>query len=64
MTHLGSLTRITYTIPSRGLIGFSTNFMTLTKGYGIMNHTFKEYAPAFKLSSTFRPTNINLPSGD
>ena len=43
MTHLGSLTRITYTIPSRGLIGFSTNFMTLTKGYGIMNHTFKDY---------------------
>ena len=45
MTHLGSLTRITYTIPSRGLIGFSTNFMTLTKGYGIMNHTFKDYEP-------------------
>ncbi len=43
MNHLGSLTRITYTIPSRGLIGFSTNFMTLTKGYGIMNHTFKKY---------------------
>ncbi len=45
MTHLGNLTRIIYSIPSRGLIGFSTNFMTLTKGYGIMNHTFKEYAP-------------------
>ncbi len=45
MNHLGSLTRINYTIPSRGLIGFSTNFMTLTKGYGIMNHTFKEYGP-------------------
>ena len=45
MTHLGSLTRITYTIPSRGLIGFATNFMTLTKGYGIMNHTFKDYEP-------------------
>ena len=48
MTHLGSLTRLSYTIPSRGLIGFSTNFMTLTKGYGIMNHTFKEYAPMAK----------------
>lgn len=45
MTHIGSLTRITYSIPSRGLIGFSTNFMTLTKGYGIMNHSFKEYGP-------------------
>ncbi len=37
--------RLLYTIPSRGLIGFSTDFMTLTKGYGIMNHTFKEYLP-------------------
>ena len=37
--------RLNYIVPSRGLIGFSTDFMTLTKGYGIMNHTFKEYAP-------------------
>ena len=36
-------TKLIYTIPSRGLIGFSTNFMTLTKGYGIINHSFKEY---------------------
>ncbi len=35
--------RINYTIPSRGLIGFMTEFMTLTKGYGIMNHAFCEY---------------------
>ena len=38
-------THINYVIPSRGLLGFSTNFMTLTKGYGIMNHTFSEYKP-------------------
>ena len=37
--------KLTYTIPSRGLIGFMTEFMTLTKGYGIISHTFKEYAP-------------------
>ena len=37
--------RLLYTIPSRGLIGFSTDFMTLSKGYGIMNHSFKEYLP-------------------
>ena len=37
--------RLNYTIPSRGLIGFMTEFMTLTKGYGIINHTFKEYGP-------------------
>ena len=36
-------TRLLYTVPSRGLIGFSTEFMTMTKGYGIINHTYKEY---------------------
>jgi len=35
--------RLLYMIPSRGLIGFSTEFMTMTKGYGMINHTFKEY---------------------
>ncbi|MBP3461890.1 MAG: translational GTPase TypA [Bacilli bacterium] len=35
--------RLNYIIPSRGLIGFSTEFMTMTKGYGMLNHTFKEY---------------------
>ncbi len=36
-------TKINYMIPSRGLIGFVSNFLTLTKGYGIIAHTFKEY---------------------
>lgn len=36
-------TRLKYVMPSRGLIGFSSDFMTLTKGYGIINHTFLEY---------------------
>ncbi len=45
MTNMEGQTRLLYTIPSRGLIGFSTDFMTLTKGYGIMSHTFKEYMP-------------------
>ena len=35
--------RLSYTMPSRGLIGFMTEFMTMTKGYGILNHTYKEY---------------------
>ena len=43
MTNYEGQTRLNYIIPSRGLIGFSTDFMTLTKGYGIINHTFKEY---------------------
>ena len=38
-------TRLHYEVPSRGLLGFMTEFMTLTKGYGIMNHTFIEYRP-------------------
>lgn len=38
-----SQTRLTYTIPSRGLIGLSTDFMTATKGYGTLSHNFLEY---------------------
>ena len=43
MTNVNGQSRLVYTIPSRGLIGFTTNFLTLTKGYGIINHSFKEY---------------------
>ena len=43
MNNVNGITRLSYTVPSRGLIGFSTNFMTLTKGYGVMSHSFKEY---------------------
>ena len=45
MANFENQVRLNYTIPSRGLIGFSTDFMTMTKGYGIMNHTFKSYEP-------------------
>ena len=45
MTNFENQVRLNYSIPSRGLIGFSTDFMTMTKGYGIMNHTFSEYKP-------------------
>ena len=45
MSNLPGIVRLNYTVPSRGLIGFTTDFMTLTKGYGILNHTFKEYLP-------------------
>ena len=38
-----TITRLNYVIASRGLLGFMTNFMTLTKGYGIIAHTYKEY---------------------
>lgn len=37
--------RLDYRIPARGLIGFQSDFMTLTRGSGIMSHVFDEYAP-------------------
>lgn len=40
--------RLEFKIPSRGLIGYSTEFMTITHGYGIINHSFEEYAPMTK----------------
>ena len=45
MNNLPGISRLNYIVPSRGLIGFTTDFMTMTKGYGILNHTFKEYMP-------------------
>ena len=41
-------TRLIFLVPSRGLIGYSTEFMTLTRGYGILSHTFEKYAPVIK----------------
>lgn len=41
-------TRLTFLAPSRGLIGYSTEFLSLTRGYGIMNHTFSKYLPVIK----------------
>ena len=43
MTNKDNQVKLHYTVPTRGLIGFSTEFMTMTKGYGILNHTYKEY---------------------
>lgn len=40
-----TVTVLKYIIPSRGLLGYMTNFMTLTKGYGILSHTYREYRP-------------------
>ena len=37
--------RIDFMIPSRGLIGFQTDFMTLTSGSGLLYHTFDHYGP-------------------
>ena len=47
-------TRLEFSIPSRGLIGFRNDFMTDTKGTGIINTIFDGYAP-FKGEMTYRP---------
>ena len=50
MSNFENLIRLNYIIPSRGLLGFTTEFMTMTKGYGILNHTFSEYKPIENIS--------------
>ncbi len=45
MANENGQTRLHYLVPTRGLIGFMTEFMTMTKGYGIINHTFDSYKP-------------------
>lgn len=51
-------TRLQYVVPSRGLLGFMTNFLTLTKGYGIINHTFLEYRPLNNKKVGERPVGV------
>ena len=53
-----TVTILKYVIPSRGLLGYMTNFMTLTKGYGILSHTYKEYRPV--QSSSIGERNIGV----
>jgi GTP-binding protein len=48
LKHLGKhaeRTRIEFAIPSRGLLGFRLEFLTLTKGTGLLNHLFDQYGP-------------------
>ena len=46
MIHTGNgQVRIIFLVPARGLIGFSTDFLSMTRGYGIMAHTFDAYLP-------------------
>ncbi|MDB5083420.1 MAG: typA [Bacilli bacterium] len=47
MTNFGNgNVRLEFIIPARGLIGFRTEFLTETRGYGIMNHSFDSYQPS------------------
>ena len=51
----GGYTRLEFSIPSRGLIGYRGEFMTDTKGNGILNTMFDGYGP-YKGDLTYRPT--------
>ena len=58
MSNTETQTRLIYNVPSRGLIGFNTNFMTLTKGYGIISHSFLEYRKMESLNVGNRTTGV------
>ncbi|HYZ08847.1 MAG TPA: translational GTPase TypA [Pseudonocardiaceae bacterium] len=44
-THAGGWMRMEFSVPSRGLIGFRTEFLTVTRGTGIAHHVFDGYHP-------------------
>lgn len=48
INHGNGQVRLLFKMPSRGLLGYSTEFMSLTRGYGILNHTFSDYEPVIK----------------
>ncbi len=50
--------RLEYVVPTRGLIGFRTEFLTLTSGTGIMHHVFDHYGPYIKQSMASRLNGV------
>src|SRR5690625_832407 len=48
INHGNGQVRLLFKMPSRGLLGYATDFMSLTRGYGILNHTFSDYEPVIK----------------
>ena len=55
-------TRLIYTIPSRGLIGLSTDFMTASKGYGSLSHYFLDYRPLENIAVGARKLGVLVAS--
>lgn len=52
MVHTGNgQVRLTFLAPARGLIGFTNEFLSMTRGYGILNHTFDQYMPMIEGSA-------------
>ncbi len=55
--------RLDYIIPSRGLIGFQTEFMTATSGTGLLYHVFDHYGPARKGGIAPRKNGVLISNG-
>ena len=57
--------RLIFLVPARGLIGFSTEFLSMTRGYGIMNHTFDQYMPMIheQIGGRSRGALVSIDSG-
>jgi len=55
--------RLDFLIPSRGLIGFQTEFMTMTSGSGLMYHVFDRYAPKKNKSFGQRKNGVLISNG-
>jgi len=50
--------RLIFQVPARGLIGYTTEFLTMTRGYGILNHTFDSYQPKSSGRSSGRSIGV------
>ena len=56
----GGKTRLTFRAPSRGLIGYHGEFMTQTRGTGVINRLYREYAPhATDLTGAITPPSLD-----
>ncbi|MHB1672604.1 MAG: translational GTPase TypA [Acidiferrobacter sp.] len=55
--------RLEYVIPSRGLIGFQTEFLSLTSGTGLMHHVFDHYGPVKKGDMGGRVNGVLIANG-
>ncbi|MBP5301459.1 MAG: translational GTPase TypA [Bacilli bacterium] len=56
----GKNTRFIYVISSKNLLGYSSVLMTLTKGYGVLTHSFKEYRPIISSNKTLNERKIGV----
>jgi len=57
MVNTGSgMVRLVFDVPSRGLIGYTNEFLSMTHGYGTLNHTFSEYRPVVQGGTGERPS--------